>query len=249
MKSYIVNGIVLILLGVLAVPALADDDEKSREEARKSGNESAAVGTLRAKEDDAEEAGLLLPAVQKVREAAGKSESAQPGIEPDEIDAQAPSARSGGYMKIGDIKGESPDSAASKPGGGMTGQSRRRGAATVEDMSVTKELDKSSPKLQQANAGGRRYSVEQMMVKLRPRTNMLVASGQGGNTSPADKIAQPGQAPRYEIADCGTAQNPMICCHHEAGDGSTCNMFKMLCENAGGTAQGDQTDATCSDWP
>jgi hypothetical protein len=88
-----------------------------------------------------------------------------------------------------------------------------------------------------------------MMVKLRPRTNSLVATQPGGNTSPADKVAQPGQAPRYEIADCGTATSPMVCCHHEQGDGSTCNMFKMLCENAGGTAQGDGTDATCSDWP
>jgi hypothetical protein len=249
MKSYITNGIVLILLGVLSIPALADDEEETREGARKSGDESAAVGTLRTKEDDAEEAGLLLPAVQKVRAAAGKSESAKPGVEPDEIDAKASSERSGGYMKIGDIKGESEASGATKPGGSATGQSRRRGQASLEDVSVTKEMDKSSPKLQEASVGGSRYSTQQMMMKLRPRTNTLVASGQGGNASPSDKVAQPGQSQAYEIAECGTATNPMICCHHEAGDGSTCNMFQMLCENAGGTAQGDQTDATCSDWP
>jgi hypothetical protein len=40
----------------------------------------------------------------------------------------------------------------------------------------------------------------------------------------------------------------MICCHHEAGDGSTCNLFKILCSNAGGTAQGNGSEAACSDW-
>jgi type VI secretion system secreted protein Hcp len=36
-----------------------------------------------------------------------------------------------------------------KPGGGATGQSRRRGAAVVEDMTLTMEYEKSSPKLQE----------------------------------------------------------------------------------------------------
>ncbi len=36
-----------------------------------------------------------------------------------------------------------------KPGGGMTGQSRRRGAAVVEDLVLTTEFEKSSPKLQE----------------------------------------------------------------------------------------------------
>lgn len=36
-----------------------------------------------------------------------------------------------------------------KPGGGMTGQSRRRGAAVVEDMSLTMEFEKAAPKLQE----------------------------------------------------------------------------------------------------
>ena len=39
------------------------------------------------------------------------------------------------------------DWGAHKPGGGMTGQSRRRGAAVVEDMTLTVEYEKSAPKL------------------------------------------------------------------------------------------------------
>jgi len=37
-----------------------------------------------------------------------------------------------------------------KAGGGATGQTRRRGVATVEDVVCTKEYDKSSPKLAEA---------------------------------------------------------------------------------------------------
>ena len=39
------------------------------------------------------------------------------------------------------------DWGAHKPGGGMTGQSRRRGAAVVEDVTMTVEYEKASPKL------------------------------------------------------------------------------------------------------
>ena len=41
------------------------------------------------------------------------------------------------------------DWGAHKPGGGATGQSRRRGAATVEDMMLTMEYEKAAPKLQE----------------------------------------------------------------------------------------------------
>ena len=41
------------------------------------------------------------------------------------------------------------DWGAHKPGGGSTGQSRRRGAAVVEDLTLTIEYEKSSPKLQE----------------------------------------------------------------------------------------------------
>jgi hypothetical protein len=243
------HGIVLLALASLSAPVYAQSDDGRPQRASKSGNESSAAGTLRTNEEE-EQAGLLLPAVQKVRESAATSEAA--GVEPDEIDARAPRAAPG--IEPDEIDAKAPRAtSATKPGGGMTGQSRRRAAALDDDSDgdsiPTREIDKASPKLQQPVAGGRRHTVQQMMVKLRPRTNSLVATQPGGNTSPADKVAQPGQAPRYEIADCGTATSPMVCCHHEQGDGSTCNMFKMLCENAGGTAQGDGTDATCSDWP
>ena len=36
-----------------------------------------------------------------------------------------------------------------RPGGGLTGQSRRRGAAIVEDITLTMEYEKASPKLQE----------------------------------------------------------------------------------------------------
>lgn len=42
-----------------------------------------------------------------------------------------------------------------KAGSGATGQSRRRGVVTVEDVVVTKEYDKSSPKLSEAVCVGK----------------------------------------------------------------------------------------------
>ena len=66
------------------------------------------------------------------------------------------------YIKFDGIDGESKDKdhdkwidilsidwGAHKPGGGATGQSRRRGSVVVEDLSFAKELDKASPKLQE----------------------------------------------------------------------------------------------------
>lgn len=46
------------------------------------------------------------------------------------------------------------DWGAHKPGGGATGQSRRRGAAVVEDVVLTMEFEKASPKLQQKCLNG-----------------------------------------------------------------------------------------------
>ncbi len=43
----------------------------------------------------------------------------------------------------------SVDWGAHKPGGGATGQSRRRGAAVVEDITLTIEYEKAAPKLQE----------------------------------------------------------------------------------------------------
>ena len=77
----------------------------------------------------------------------------------------ASSAQSG-YMKLGDIKGESTDKdhkdwiiiesvsqGFSKPA--ATGQSRRRGTAVVEDMSITKSVDKATPKLLELCVNGK----------------------------------------------------------------------------------------------
>ena len=42
-----------------------------------------------------------------------------------------------------------------KPGGGATGPSRRRGDVVLEDIALTKELDKATPKLAEAICKGR----------------------------------------------------------------------------------------------
>ncbi|NIA26641.1 MAG: hypothetical protein GWP02_01200 [Desulfobulbaceae bacterium] len=155
------------------------------------------------------------------------------------------------FVKIDDIKGESSDS-DNKKSPSRVRATPQKGIEPDEIDAKTnvRRIDKASPNLRQANAGGRKLSVEQMMPKLRPRGGRLVATDAGGNTSSANKVAAPKPPSRYEIADCGTPSSPMICCNYGEGDtGSTCNMFKLLCTNAGGTAQGDGTDATCSDWP
>lgn len=153
------------------------------------------------------QAGLLVPAVQKVREAPAP----QKGIEPDEIDAK---------NRAADQSRASP--ARAKQGGPGT-------AGTP--------------------AAGGRLSTQQMMLKLKPRSAGLIAVGPGGGASgPTSVQTKPAEPPKYEIADCGTSVSPMICCHHEEGDGSSCNLFKILCGNAGGTAQGDGESAACSDW-
>ncbi len=160
-----------------------------------------------------EEAGLLLPAVQKAQSSEAPSSAPAPrrdvraapqrGIEPDEIDA------------------------ANR----ATDQRRARQAAPAP------------------RRAGNSASVRQMMRKLQPRQAGRVAlSGGGGAAGPANVQSKPAEPPKYEIAECGTATSPMICCHHEQGDGSSCNLFKILCENAGGTAQGDGESAACSDW-
>ena len=46
------------------------------------------------------------------------------------------------------------DWGSNKPGEGLTGQSRRRGGAVVEDITLTIEYEKASPKLQEACANG-----------------------------------------------------------------------------------------------
>jgi hypothetical protein len=115
-------------------------------------------------------------------------------------------------------------------------------------------LDKASPSATgQPPAGGQRLSTQQMMAKLKHASHRRVLPIRLKNSSaesaaPASVQTKPAEPPKYEVADCGTAASPMICCHHGAGDGSSCNLFKILCKNAGGTAAGDGESAACSDW-
>jgi type VI secretion system Hcp family effector len=72
------------------------------------------------------------------------------------------------YIKFDGIEGEAQDKdhkawtdlqslswGLSKSGEGATGQTRRRGVVTVHDMSCTKEVDKSTPKLAEAVCSGK----------------------------------------------------------------------------------------------
>jgi len=82
--------------------------------------------------------------------------------------AFAAPALAAGYIKIGDIKGESSASAYRdwidvlsmsesivKPSGAATGSVRRRASAQVGDIVVVKPFDMSSPKLREAITQGR----------------------------------------------------------------------------------------------
>lgn len=73
-----------------------------------------------------------------------------------------------GFIKFDGVDGETKDKdhknwsdiasftqGIHKPGGGATGQSRRRGDTIMEDIQVSKELDKSSPKLAEAVCNGK----------------------------------------------------------------------------------------------
>jgi type VI secretion system secreted protein Hcp len=72
------------------------------------------------------------------------------------------------YIKFDGIEGEAKDKdhdqwsdihtfrqSASKPGGGATGATRRRGDTILDDIIVTKELDKASPKIAEAVCKGK----------------------------------------------------------------------------------------------
>ena len=75
------------------------------------------------------------------------------------------------YMKFDGIDGESLDKdhknwsvaesmsqAIHKPGKGATGATRRRGDTVMEDIVISKQLDKSSPKLAEAVCNGKVFS-------------------------------------------------------------------------------------------
>ncbi len=74
------------------------------------------------------------------------------------------------FIKFDGVDGESKDkdhkcwsdvisvsSAIHKPGSGATGQTRRRGTATVEDVSVAMEFDKATLKLEEGICTGKVY--------------------------------------------------------------------------------------------
>ena len=78
------------------------------------------------------------------------------------------SAEGAVFAKFDGIDGESQDAehdkwidvlsidwGTNRPGGGATGQSRRRGSVVVEDMRLTIEYEKASPKLQEACLTGK----------------------------------------------------------------------------------------------
>lgn len=86
------------------------------------------------------------------------------------------------YMKFDGIDGEALEKdhggwsdilsfsqAIHKPGEGATGATRTRGAAIVEDLTLTKELDKSSPKLAESI----------LMGKVFPKVEIQLASNAG----------------------------------------------------------------------
>lgn len=72
------------------------------------------------------------------------------------------------YIKFDGIEGEAKDKdhdkwtdilsfnqGVSKPGGSATGATRRRGDTILDDIGITKELDKSSPKIAEAVCKGK----------------------------------------------------------------------------------------------
>lgn len=79
-------------------------------------------------------------------------------------------AQSGYYLKIDGIEGESTtkgyegwsdieafSQSIHQADGGATGAARRRSAAVLEDMILVKEMDQSSPKLQEAVSSGKHF--------------------------------------------------------------------------------------------
>ena len=117
-------------------------------------------------------------------------------------------------------------------------------------------IDKASPG-RGPGAGSSGLSTRQMMAKLEAdarkssshrRILPITAKNQEEASNAPTSVQHPFPPPKYEIKDCGTDTNPAICCHHEAGDGSSCNLFIMLCEHHGGTGKGDGESAMCTDW-
>jgi len=85
-----------------------------------------------------------------------------------------------------------------------------------------------------------------------PRPARAVASPE--RKPPSTRVPTPGRfAPAtgpngdpqsYETADCSTETKTITCCTNN-GEGGSCNLFILLCEEQGGTGKGDAGDAIC----
>jgi len=83
----------------------------------------------------------------------------------DGIDGEATDANHDKWIDVLSV-----DWGAHKPGGGATGQSRSRGGAVVEDMTLTIEYEKASPKLQEKMLKG----------EVIPKLEIELTAGYGG---------------------------------------------------------------------
>lgn len=63
-----------------------------------------------------------------------------------------------------------------------------------------------------------------------------------GKFAPA--VDPDGKPQAYETADCSTETKAITCCTN-TGEGGSCNLFILLCEENGGTGKGDAGDAIC----
>jgi len=94
------------------------------------------------------------------------------------------------FVKIEGIEGESSDSSdKNSPSRIQAAPQKGVEPDEIDAKTRVRRIDKASPNLQRASVGGSKLSVQQMMLKLRPRSGQMAATGTGGNTGPADKIA------------------------------------------------------------
>lgn len=103
-----------------------------------------------------------------------RSDTARKISKVDAITIKQSAAVSGGYLKIGDIKGESTDGkhrdeivVLSWSWGESQAAGRSRAASGPGTLTITKAVDKSSPKLLEAATKGRKFA--QMTLTLPPR--------------------------------------------------------------------------------
>ena len=111
---------------------------------------------------------VLLLVITVIGVAAANLASVSAQTEPPREPTESTETSQAWFAKYDGIDGESVDAnhdkwidilaidwGANKPGAGATGQSRRRGAAVLEDMTLTMEYEKASPKLIEAALEGK----------------------------------------------------------------------------------------------